>query len=76
VFKPNVNVFLYAPPEVILSRKQEMSSKDIQQLTGEYRELFEELGKSTEKQRYLVINNTNLEETLSVIMKQYVKAAV
>jgi thymidylate kinase len=76
VFKPKVNVFLYAPPEVILSRKQEMSSKDIQKLTGEYRELFEELGKSTEKQRYLVINNTNLEETLSVIMKQYVKAAV
>jgi len=76
VFKPKVNVFLYAPPEIILSRKQEMSSNDIQQLTGEYRELFEELGKSNKKQRYISINNTNLEETLSVVMKQYVKAAV
>ena len=76
VFKPKVNVFLYAPPEIILSRKQEMSSNDIQQLTGEYRELFEELGKSNKKQRYISINNTNLEETLSVVMKKYVKAAV
>ncbi len=76
VFKPKVNVFLYAPPEIILSRKQEMSSNDIQQLTGEYRELFEELGKSNKKQRYISINNTNLEETLSVVMKQYVKASV
>jgi thymidylate kinase len=76
VFKPNVNVFLYAPPEIILSRKQEMSKNDIQQLTGEYRQLFDELGKSNKKQHYISINNTNLDETLSVVMKQCVMAAV
>lgn len=76
VFKPNVNVFLYAPADIILSRKQEMSKNDIQQLTGEYRELFDELGKSNKKQQYIAINNTNLDETLSVVMKQCVMAAV
>ena len=76
VFKPNVNVFLYAPPDIIFSRKQEMSKNDIQLLTGEYHQLFNELGKSHKKQQYISINNTNLDETLSVVMKQCMLAGV
>ncbi|MBL7922905.1 MAG: hypothetical protein JNL88_01770 [Bacteroidia bacterium] len=75
VFKPQVNVFLFAPAEVIYRRKQEMSESDINQLTSEYKALFEELGRSAKKQHYLVINNTNLQETVQLVMKEYISAA-
>ncbi len=76
LFKPNVNVFLYAAPEIILSRKRELSSEDIQSLTAEYRELFDELSKGSKTQRYMVINNTDLNLTLDIVMKQCISAAL
>jgi len=41
VFKPDINIFLYASPEIILSRKQEMDGKSIVELTAKYKILFE-----------------------------------
>ncbi len=76
IFKPQVNVFLFAPAEVIYSRKQEMSINDISALTTEYKELFDELGRDNKRQQYLVINNINLDETLRRVMNECVSAAI
>lgn len=76
IFKPQVNVFLFAPAEVIYSRKQEMSINDISALTSEYKELFDELGRDNKREQYLVINNINLDETLNRIMNECVSAAI
>ncbi|MFN8154942.1 MAG: hypothetical protein U0Y08_11685 [Bacteroidia bacterium] len=76
IFKPQVNVFLFAPAEVIYSRKQEMSITDISALTTEYKELFDELGKDNKREQYLVINNVNLDETLRRVMNECVSAAI
>ena len=75
VFKPQVNVFLFAPVDVIRSRKNELSESDINSLTSEYKELFEELGKSGSRQHYLVINNTDLNKTLHIVMKECLSAS-
>jgi hypothetical protein len=45
VFKPNLNVLLYAPSDAILKRKQELTKETIETLTTNYRNLFEELKK-------------------------------
>jgi len=76
LFKPDVNIFLYATPEIILSRKHEMSLADIKTLTAEYRQLFEDLNKSGNKQKYLVINNEILSDTLDIVMKQCISVAL
>lgn len=76
VIKPEVNIFLYASPDIILSRKQEMSEKDITTLTSDYKELFDDFSKSYKKQQYISINNTNIEQTLDHVMKQCVLATL
>jgi 2-phosphoglycerate kinase len=53
-----------------------MSIPDISALTTEYRELFDELGQKRSGQQYLVINNTNLDETLNRVMNVCVSAAI
>jgi thymidylate kinase len=76
IFKPQVNVFLFASPEIIRSRKQELSQEDITSLTTEYTQLFNELGNSGSKQQYLVINNINLDDTIRRVMNECVSAAI
>lgn len=76
VFKPKVNVFLFAPAEVIYSRKQELSITDISDLTREYRTLFEELDSKRSGQQYIAINNTNLEDTLHRVINACVSASL
>jgi len=72
IFKPDINVFLYASPEVILSRKQEMDEKSIIELTKKYKNLFELLGKK-DKDRYISIENLDKEKTISTIENIYCK---
>ncbi len=72
VFKPDMNIFLYAPPEVILSRKQEMAEESIVELTGKYRALFDEFGKA-EHDRYVSIENIDKEKTMQTIEEIYCK---
>lgn len=76
IFKPKVNVFLFAPAEVIYSRKQELSISDISALTHEYRSLFEELDGRRSGQQYIAINNTNLDETLHRVINACVSASL
>ena len=63
---PEVNVFLYATPEVILSRKRELGADEILDLTGNYLTLFEELN-CRFGNTFLCIDNINLAETMTKI---------
>lgn len=71
IFKPSVNVFLYADPETILRRKQELAESDIEHLTKEYMELFTELGEKSKTEKYLMINNHELQSTLDTVMMEF-----
>lgn len=67
VFKPNINIFLYASPEVILKRKQELPSEEIVTLTKNYKNLFAELDAKSSKAQYISIENIVLDETMARI---------
>jgi len=69
IFKPELNVFLFASPEIILSRKQEMDEASIQKLTLNYIKLFDSLN-STNKGNYICIENVVLSETINIIENQ------
>ena len=71
VFKPNINVFLYAPPEVILKRKQELPSEEIVSLTKNYKALFAEMDAKRGKAQYIAIENIVLEETMARIEEAF-----
>lgn len=76
VFKPDINIFLYASPEVILKRKQELPSDEIVSLTKNYKALFSELDKKSSKAKYISIENIVLEETMATIEKAYIKKQI
>ncbi|MBD2769111.1 hypothetical protein IC235_14550 [Hymenobacter sp. BT664] len=67
VNKPQLNFFLYADPEEILRRKQELSASTIRQLTQEYQELFGQLDARYRRSRYVPIENHDLGQTLDLI---------
>ncbi|UFH54878.1 phosphotransferase [Spirosoma sp. KNUC1025] len=67
LLKPRLNVFLYAPPEEILRRKQELDSATITELTRQYLGLFEELQKRYPSSEYLPVLNQHLPRTLTQI---------
>ena len=71
VFKPDLNFFLYASPEIILARKKELPSGEIIKLTKDYKGLFEKLNKNSKKAKYIAIENIVLEETLATIEANY-----
>ncbi|MDB4069272.1 hypothetical protein N9514_04500 [Pseudomonadales bacterium] len=64
--EPNLNVFLYAPAEVILERKRELDFETITFLTGKYVSLFDDLEVGS-KATYLCIENIQLADTLREI---------
>ncbi len=74
VYKPPLNLFLYADPQTILKRKQELPSESIVELTKDYKNLFEDLSqnKSTDK-RYISVENIDKEKTLKTIIGHYVE---
>ena len=69
VYKPQLNVFLYAAPEVILKRKQELTAGDIAHLTQHYKTLFHRMGT---QQQYICIENTDKQATMELIEQAYV----
>ncbi|MFT5385384.1 MAG: thymidylate kinase [Saprospiraceae bacterium] len=70
LLKPELNFFLYADPELILSRKKELDSKTIEQLTKKYQFLFEQLNKKDLNNRYISIENIDLKITLDAILNR------
>ncbi len=66
IIKPDVNIFLYAEPSVILNRKQELDKNTIVKLTNNYKDFFDrKAGKSKEK--YLCLENIDKEKTIESI---------
>ncbi len=69
VFTPDLNFFLYADPEIILKRKQELSAETITELTEKYSNLFDKFESRKKKQNYHLVNNIDLNTTIDFIMK-------
>ncbi len=69
LLKPRLNFFLYAKPEEILQRKQELDAGTIEMLTGHYLQLFTKLGRQYRGSKYVPVHNTNLDQTLQLIYK-------
>ncbi len=75
LFAPDLNFFLYAKPEVILKRKQELDHATITSLTERYLNLFRNLNKA-KKGAYIPIENIVLNTTIhSVMDKALIKIA-
>lgn len=70
VTKPGLNIFLYAAPEVILQRKQELPSAEIRRMTSHYRALFLEL-EGKHSGQYCSIENHDRRKTLETILEHY-----
>ncbi len=70
VFKPDINIFLYASPEIIISRKQEMDEKSIVELTDKYKILFDDF-EAKYNQKYISIENIDKYKTLNMIENIY-----
>lgn len=68
LMKPRYNFFLYANPEIILSRKKELSSVVITSLTQNYLDLFSELQASNKKKYFLPIENIVKKYTVNTIL--------
>ena len=74
IYKPSVNIFLHAKPELILKRKQELTHHDIVKLTASYQNLFRELDKKYSG-KYVSIENDELDFTLNQIESLITAAA-
>ena len=75
ILKPKLNFFLYAKSEVILKRKKELDAQTIDQLSGKYKGLFNELNKQERNSKYIVIENLELSETLDSVFSEFQKVA-
>lgn len=74
IYQPPLNLFLYADAETILQRKKELSGQHIRELTKDYKDLFQHLGKDNpETNRYIALENIDKEQTLKTIIDQYVE---
>lgn len=71
--KPEFNFFLWAPPEVILRRKQELNQQTIEGLTTQYMQLFDRLQKRDSTSVYRCIENLEIGATVELIMRNVTK---
>ncbi|GAA0891217.1 hypothetical protein GCM10009122_08960 [Fulvivirga kasyanovii] len=76
LMKPDLNFFLYATPDIILERKQELDEDAIIDLTSRYKTLFEHLDKQGYRRRYYAVENIILGRTINyIIQKTILRAA-
>ncbi|MFM8739131.1 MAG: hypothetical protein ACKOC0_02880, partial [Cytophagales bacterium] len=73
VREPDYNFFLFAKPELILARKQELDSLTIEELTNKYLSLFEKLNATKKTPRYISVENIELDTTLQLILSKIKK---
>jgi thymidylate kinase len=69
LLKPKFNFFLYADANIILNRKKELTKATIEELTSEYKGLFQSLKTKSKSTVYETINNEDLDVTLNHILK-------
>lgn len=75
LLKPKLNFFLYASPEEILARKQELNADAITSLTSRYMELFESLTRKYSHSSYLTVYNASMDKTLKTVFDRIQMAA-
>jgi thymidylate kinase len=69
LLQPDFNFFLYADPNLILERKQELSKEVIIELTNSYLSLFMGLGSQHRNTaKYISIENVNVDSTVAQII--------
>ncbi|MBO0949644.1 phosphotransferase [Fibrella forsythiae] len=76
LMKPQLNVFLYAPAEDILRRKQELDAETIADLTRQYLGLFDSLQKQYPSSEYMPVLNQDLPVTLTRIFDRIQRTTV
>ncbi|PCH70521.1 MAG: hypothetical protein COC06_04575 [Bacteroidales bacterium] len=72
IHKPKQNFFLYAKSEVIRQRKKELSASEINELTGNYMQMFTRFTNKYENSEYHCIENINRDKTLQKILNHVV----
>jgi thymidylate kinase len=75
IIKPEINIFLYASPDVILSRKKELDAMAIMGMTNSYKNLFLEYNKQYQHNTYLQIENIDFNTTLKLVLSEYSSVA-
>lgn len=70
LLKPELNIFLFASPEEILKRKQELSAEIITTLTNRYSALFASFNKKYVRSKYISINNVDMDTTLTYLYNE------
>lgn len=73
--KPKLNIFLYAQPELIRSRKQELDTSTIYSLSDSYKKLFKKLSKKQSKTEFKIIENNQLQQSINQIETAFNKVA-
>jgi thymidylate kinase len=73
LLKPKFNFFLFEEAKVILKRKKELDESTINELTIEYKTLFQNLKLKTKNTVYDSIRNDNLDNTLQTIISTLIK---
>lgn len=68
LLKPEFNFFLFADAQTILSRKKELNRATIEELTHEYRLLFQKLQAKSSTSIYKAIQNEQIDSTLQNII--------
>lgn len=68
IMKPSLNIFLCAPAEDIVRRKQELDLPTINRLTSGYLNLFGSFSDRYSRSRYIVRRNEDLQNTITHIM--------
>ena len=68
--QPDLNFFLWAQPETILSRKKELPRETIEGLTTRYRTLFEQLAVAR-PDGYVPLENRDFDGTMQVFEEKY-----
>ncbi|MBS1614940.1 MAG: hypothetical protein JST06_02365 [Bacteroidetes bacterium] len=69
LLKPDLNVLLYAPAELVKQRRQELSTEDIEHITGEYLALFQKMGQRSGHGDFISVRNTKLGDTLETVFR-------
>lgn len=73
LLKPKFNFFLFEDAQIILKRKNELNESTINELTQEYKTLFQNLKLKTKNTIYDSIRNENLDTTLNTIITTLIK---
>jgi thymidylate kinase len=69
LMKPDLNFLLYAPVNAVHERHRELSTDDIERLTGEYLALFSKLERQSGQGDFIPVRNTRLGDTLETLFR-------